>query len=132
MFLDELESYEIYLESNEMYAEEFEVIKPITLNEQQVRLFEIVEHSKFGILESELYAVCEYYGNNNIAEVCDLIAESHNINPNELYVLTEDNDLHSKKKEILEKLKKSRSLKERQKHLARLKNLNKVKFFRQN
>lgn len=76
------------------------------LNEQQDIPFSIEEHRKFTILESEI-------------DFSDLL-------------VTEESDILSKKNEILEKLKKSRSPKERTKLLTKLKNLNKTKRIKEN
>ena len=61
-------------------------------------------------------------------ETMFLIEESNlNIEEGLYQVVLESSDIVEMKKETIEKLKNSRSVKERQKWLKRLKNLNKIK-----
>ena len=61
-------------------------------------------------------------------ETMFLIEESNlNIEEGLYQVVLESSDIIEMKKETIEKLKNSRSVKERQKWLKRLKNLNKIK-----
>lgn len=126
-----LTSDEILIESDIMDDVLFESVNHVTMDEHSVRLFPIQDHRYYGVLESELLAVCEYYDNYDLSEMCELIAESHNISENDIAVLTEGDSLKEKKEEILRKLKTARSYKERKKFLTRLKNLNKIRFFKQ-
>ena len=75
---------------------EVSIFNPIKLNENEVRIVE--QYGKYLISESDYESLCyNYAGKLNGYEVLDLVAESHNIDPDDLYVMIAEGESVSKK-----------------------------------
>jgi hypothetical protein len=117
-------------EVNKKETKSFEESIEYKFSEEHVRLIPFRE--MYLIDESDLYAVDDYYDNDDINDTLDVIADRHGIHRDDLAVMTESVDIEEMKKEIANKLQKTKSLKQKIKLRKRLKNLNKMKFFRKN
>lgn len=86
------------LSDNETISEsiEFEEFDPIVLTEDEVRL--VMRGDKYLISESDFESVCfNYLGEKNGYEVLNTIAESHDIDVNDLYIMMSEGQVANSK-----------------------------------